>query len=152
MFINWLFFDLKWWFLFQISSLYAKSKSRPKILCFCLKIGECSLTALMQLNVYFWPAALDIPWGIYRKKIEESNGTWGEWIIADTSISCTNPLQKIKEREYKQCQLYILSVSFEANNRYFCKKIRTQTKQLHIIVYSYLDHTFHTSEVLRSMY
>ena len=33
--------------------MYAKSKSRPKILCFCLKIGECPLTPLIQLNVYW---------------------------------------------------------------------------------------------------
>ena len=68
-----------------MSSVYAKSKSRPKPLCFCLKIGKCPLAPLIQLNVYFWPAALENPQGIYRKKIEESNGTWGEWIIADTA-------------------------------------------------------------------
>ena len=44
-------FWLKMIIFSQISSLYAKSKSRPKTLCFCLKIGKCPLTPLIQLNV-----------------------------------------------------------------------------------------------------
>ena len=120
-----------------------QNQNLDQIYCvFARKLANVLLPPLFSSMCYFWPAALEIPWGIYRKKIEESNGTWGEWIIADTSIPCTNPLQKIKEREYKQCQLYILSVSFEANNRYFCKKTRTQTKQLYMIVCSYLNHKF----------
>ena len=32
--------------------MHAKLKIRPIIMCFCLKIGECPLTPLIQLNVH----------------------------------------------------------------------------------------------------
>ena len=50
--------------------MYAKSKSRPKILYFCLKVGECPLTPLIQLNV--GRNGIDTKKVLYQKSLNQN--------------------------------------------------------------------------------
>ena len=63
--------DLLWYFLFQISSVHAKSNFRPKIVCFCLKIGECPLSPLISAQCAAQRAAVHL-----TTMRSNSNQTW----------------------------------------------------------------------------